>query len=196
MPSSPFNDTLDLATHIVAKLDDPALQTVHLHSDIIQVRSPWFGLHAPKETTNGQSSAADNTPVYKENSLEDVKEILSNIPLPPTPGVAGPDSESEESNDDEPETLASIGAGSSKGKIIDPREWAAASLEEEELDVEAQQVTFESWKAAKVAAGVSNTDSGDTSTEKAMHRSIEISQEEIEHLVQEQAIEAIRATEA
>ncbi|KAG2126365.1 uncharacterized protein EDB93DRAFT_1109663 [Suillus bovinus] len=121
--------------------------------------------------TDGKSLVADNTPVYEENSLEDVKEILSNITLPPAPGVVCPNSKSDESNDS-------------------GHPWVMVQRKHR------HEGNKPAIRAAKSATEAEGTDLGDTSTERAPPRSIEISKEEIECLVQERAIEAVRATEA
>jgi hypothetical protein len=69
-------------------------------------------------------------------------------------------------------------------------------ISDNELNADAQRAEFDAWNAAKAAADASDTDPGETSTEKATPRSIEYSKEEVERLVQEWASEAIRAAEA
>ncbi|KAG2136628.1 uncharacterized protein EDB93DRAFT_1106825 [Suillus bovinus] len=154
--------------------------------------------------TDGKSLVADNTPVYEENSLEDVKEILSNITLPPAPGVVGPNSKSDESNDSgHPWVMVQRKHRHEGNKPAIVRNDSETSHHL----TEAQQTIIHKAKrrltddereqrAAKSATEAEGTDLGDTSTERAPPRSIEISKEEIECLVQERAIEAVRATEA
>lgn len=125
-------------------------------------------------------------PVLHTKSVEDVNELL-NSTLPPAPGEAGPDSESAESDDD---------GRPSKCKSTDPREWGATGLEEGELDINAQRAAFAAWNAAKEASVVSEAEPGDTSPDEATPESIGISKEEIERLIQERAIKAVRAAEA
>lgn len=93
------DDTPELAPGKVARTENPALRTVRSFDDAVRASSPWRGPRVPKETSTEQVSVGD-TPVISDNkSVEDVNELL-NSTLPPAPGVAGPDSESDESDDD------------------------------------------------------------------------------------------------
>lgn len=79
-PLTALDDTPEIATFEVTKSETSVLRTVRSYSDVVRASSPWFGSRTPKETTTEQVSVADVTP--------------------PTPRVVGPDSESDESDDD------------------------------------------------------------------------------------------------
>ncbi|KAG1731041.1 hypothetical protein EDD22DRAFT_1014251 [Suillus occidentalis] len=92
------DDTPELAPIEVARTENPALWTVQSFDNAIQASSPWHGPRAPKEMTPELVSVG-YTNVISNKSIEDVDELL-NSTLPPAPRVAGPNSESDESDDD------------------------------------------------------------------------------------------------
>ncbi|KAG1775594.1 hypothetical protein EV702DRAFT_1234349 [Suillus placidus] len=232
-PLTVLDDTPEIATFEVSKLDNFVLRTVRSCSDVVRASSPWFGLRASKEKSTELVSVAYNTPVYQSESVEDVNRLLS-VTLPPAPSEAGPDSESDESDDDgrpwitgtrEPhkeaerrlttdkrervnrrttkihtraESPAQEMAGPLKGKATDPREWGAAGLVEEDLNVDAQRAAFEAWNAERDARDVTSEGDSESGTERVPEvvESIKVSKQELERLVQEQAAEVIRAAEA
>ncbi|KAG1781689.1 hypothetical protein EV702DRAFT_1245240 [Suillus placidus] len=98
-PLTVLDDTPEIATFEVSKSDNSVLRTVRSCSDVVRASSPWFGLRASKEKSTELVSVAYNTPVYQSESVEDVNRLLS-VTLPPAPSEAGPDSESDESDDD------------------------------------------------------------------------------------------------
>lgn len=69
---------------------------------------------------------------------------------------------------------ASQTTGTSKGKAIDPREWGAAGLTEEDLDEAAQCAAFDSWNVVKAAAEVVGSAQSGSGTEKAMDAAVSI----------------------
>ncbi|KAG1751522.1 uncharacterized protein EDB91DRAFT_1243778 [Suillus paluster] len=246
MPATPVDsppnvtdndDNPETAAPVVAGSETSVLRTVRSYSDVVWASSPWIRPRAARETTTEQVSVADVTPVYNTESVEDINEIL-NETIPPALSEAGPDSKSDESDDDDRPWIAvkhkrnrkgtSSGennnvdessptltreqqslmmnagspdqqmAGPSKGKATDPREWGAADLDEEDLNADAQHVAFEAWNAAKAAAEDTDADQEVTCTDKLVDSAVnnELSEDEIERLIQERTVEAVRKAEA
>ncbi|KAG1800246.1 uncharacterized protein HD556DRAFT_1305033 [Suillus plorans] len=150
LPNSPFDsplmaldDTPETAPFEVTRSETSVLRTIRSCSDVIRVRSPWFGLRGPKEKTMEQVSVAENTPDNHTESVEDVNRILS-MTLPPAPSAAGPDSESDESDDDGCPWITvrqkQSPEGAFSGKVKpDPAEPHVLMMEQESLVREAER---------------------------------------------------------
>ncbi|KAG1722162.1 uncharacterized protein EDB91DRAFT_1256180 [Suillus paluster] len=183
MPATPVDSPSNImdndnnpetAAPVVAGSETSVLRTVHSYSNIVQASSPWIRPRAARETTTEQVSVADVTPVYNTESVEDVNEIL-NETIPPALSEAGPDSESDESDDDDHPWIAVKHKRNHKGTSSGENDNAdesspaltreqrnlgmgAADLDEEELDADAQRVAFKAWNAAKAAAEDTDAD--------------------------------------